>query len=371
MNSLPVFVGLDYSDASVQVCVMDESGKVLSNRGCDNDWRKIDQQVRQFGTVRHAAIESCTGAADLAEELIEHARWRLDMAHPGYVAKARQSPDKTDFSDGKLLADLTRVGYLPRVWLPPKPVRELRRLVRLREARAKQRRATKLRIRAILREHRVRCEESTSWTKPWLAWLRRLELPQESRWIIERELAFLTYIQSDLKMIEERLEQATEHDTVVQKLRDQPGVGPVTSWILRAMIGRFDRFRTGKQLARFCSVSPRNASSGTRQADAGLIRAGDPLLRATLIELAQRLMRGKGRWRELADSLRARGKPYCVTAAAVANRLVRWLFHAMRETEKPLTGESGVMASAPVNIDATAVLRSEASRQRTGSLRRK
>jgi len=43
---------------------------------------------------------------------------------------------------------------------------------------------------------------------------------------------------------------------------------------IRAEIGRFDRFRTGKQMARFCGLSPHNASSGARQADAGLIRAG-------------------------------------------------------------------------------------------------
>ncbi len=41
--------------------------------------------------------------------------------------------------------------------------------------------------------------------------------------------------------------------------------------MLRAEIGRFDRFGSGKQLARFCGLSPRNASSGTRQADAGLV----------------------------------------------------------------------------------------------------
>ena len=63
--------------------------------------------------------------------------------------------------------------------------------------------------------------------------------------------------------------------------------GAVTAWALRAEIGRFDRFHDGKQLARYCGLSPRNASSGQRQADAGLIKAGSELLRATLIEAAR------------------------------------------------------------------------------------
>ncbi len=32
-------------------------------------------------------------------------------------------------------------------------------------------------------------------------------------------------------------------------------------------------------------------------------------------------------WRELAQRLKARGKPSSVAVAAVANRFVRWLYH--------------------------------------------
>ena len=77
------------------------------------------------------------------------------------------------------------------------------------------------------------------------------------------------------------------------------GTGLVTAVTIRAEIGRFDRFRTGKQLAHFCGLSPRNASSGPRQADAGLIRTGNPEFRAVLIETAHRLMRFEERWRKL------------------------------------------------------------------------
>jgi len=102
---------------------------------------------------------------------------------------------------------------------------------------------------------------------------------------------------------------------------------------LRAEIGRFDRFDTGKQLARFCCVTPRNASSGARQADAGLIKAGNPELRHVLIQLAQRLVnRVEGHWMQLAAGMLQRGKPKNVVVAAVANRWVRWLFHEMKDS---------------------------------------
>ena len=128
-------------------------------------------------------------------------------------------------------------------------------------------------------------------------------------------------------MVEKRLVQVTFEDPVVSQLVLLAGVGLVTAWCLRAEIGRFDRFTTGKQLARYCGLSPRNASSGQRQADAGLIKAGNEHLRVTIIEAAHRLIRYDPRWKALATSMRKGGKPACVVAAAVGNRWVRWLFH--------------------------------------------
>jgi transposase len=338
MCSVPgksVFVGLDYHAESVQVCVMTAEGKLLTNRACRNDWRAIRQAVRQrCGTEVpvQAAIESCCGAANLADELTSQAGWSVDLAHPGYVARIKQSPDKTDYSDARLLANLERVGYLPRVWLAPEEVRELRHLVRYRQTLAKERKNLKLQIGATLREARQKPPaELNAWTKNWLTWLKDVAvLSPNARLTTRRRLARLAALATELRSVERLLAQQTRRDPLVQKLLTLPGIGLVTAVTLRAEIGRFDRFRTGKQLARFCGLSPRNASSGQRQADAGLIKAGNPQLRTVLIEAAHRLIRHDERWRQLAGQLRLRGKPLSVVTAAIANRWVRWLFHQLQ-----------------------------------------
>ncbi len=42
----------------------------------------------------------------------------------------KQNPDKSDKADAWVLADLIRLGYLPKVWLAPEEIRQLRSLVR-------------------------------------------------------------------------------------------------------------------------------------------------------------------------------------------------------------------------------------------------
>jgi transposase len=333
MESLAVHVGLDYHSAAVQVCVLDGMGRVLGNDSCPNDWQAIRTFAERRGRVADAAIEASTGAADLADELVQRAGWSVSLAHPGYVNRMKQSPDKHDFGDSRMLADLTRVGYLPRVWLAPQALRELRRLTRYRQQLADERRSVKLRIGALLRDHRL-TGPGRRWTKGWVAWARNLAaLPSESRWIMDRHFSRLQRLADDVGAADQRLEAITRNDPVVQKLLTLKGIGPVTAWTLRAEIGDFRRFRSGKQLSRFCGLSPRNASSGARQADAGLIQAGSPALRMTVIEAAHRLARCEPRWRELHGRLRAAGKSGSVTAAAIANRWMRWLHHEMlRET---------------------------------------
>jgi transposase len=332
MATVRVFVGLDYHDAGVQVCLLDPHGRVLANTACPNDAAALADFVARHGGPVFAAIEACTGAADLADELVGRFGWSVDLAHPGYVRRMKQTPDKTDYTDARLLADLERVGYLPRVWTAPAAVRDLREVVRYRHQLAAQRRVAKVRIRALLRQHRQKPPAGVNpWTIAWHTWLRDgTTLPEITRWVIERHLAELADLARRTKEVDAELAGRTADDPLVGYLLAIKGIGLITAVTLRAEIGRFDRFRTGKQVARFCGLSPRNASSGARQADAGLIRAGSPLLRMIVVEAAHRLARYQPRWRALKAALVGRGKPAGVAVAAVANRWVRWLFHQVQ-----------------------------------------
>jgi len=350
MSIVTTFVGLDYHQDSIQVCVLDQEGKILCNRSVANDAATVVQVATRHGKPRRLAIEACSGAADLAETLATKHDLPIDLAHPGYVARMKRSPDKTDHSDAHLLADLTRINYLPKVWLAPEPIRQLRRLMRHRAQLVRRRKDVKLRIRGLLRENRLQCSDAAAWTKAWLAWLQNAELAASDRWLMEDHLVELAALATRIQAVESRVKLATADDPLVARLMTLPGVGLVTAATMRAEIGRFDRFDTGKQLARFCGVTPRNASSGARQADAGLIRAGSPELRHVLIELGHRLPRtGDARWGNFAAGMLRRGKPKNVVIAAVANRWVRWLHHELRRepTADSTSAQARQKGSAP------------------------
>lgn len=330
------FVGFDYHNCFVQVCVLDAAGEVLGNQRIDNDVKSIlnyVNDIRDGRVIRGGAIEACCGASNLAEELSKH-DLNVELAHAGVCSKMKQSPDKTDFGDAHILADLCRVGYLPRVWLPPKAIRDLRRLGRYRQQLVEQRRNVKLRIRAMLREERIEApkEAGTVWTIAWKKWLQSTpKLEGHSRWVMDNHLEDLKRLVAKVREVEKTMEEATKEDPVVQALRQTKGVGLVTAVVMRAEIGSFDRFANGKQLSRYCAVTPKNASSGNRQSDGGLIKAGSLTLRTMIIETAHRLGRYHPKWKAMKERLKASGKPASVAAAAVANRWVRKLFWELQQ----------------------------------------
>ncbi len=353
MTILALYVGLDYHDDTIQVCVMNEAGVELVNRSVPNDVEMVGELIWNYGPPRSVAIEACCGAADFIEDLGRVYQWDVRMAHPGYVSRLKQSPDKSDYNDAGLLADLLRVEYLPQVWLAPEETRQLRRLSRYRQGLAEDRKRAKLRIRALLREERLKYDgEDRPWSKPWMNWVREdARLGEQARWVMDQHLLHLESLEERITAAEKRMEEVTQDDPLMQALLKQEGIGLVTAFVMRAEIGSFHRFRNGKQLSRFCSVTPLNASSGKKQADAGLVRQGNPELRRVIIEAAQRIGRYDAKWKDLKQRLVTRGKPGSVATAAVANRWIRRLYHRIQEEVIDNSPGNATPAEPPLRLD--------------------
>lgn len=334
MNVSGNTVGIDYHAEIVQVCVLDSSGKQLGNRKCNNDVCEIFEFASSLGPVKRVAVEACNGSANFADSLKSVSGWEVELAHPGYVSRMKQNPDKTDYSDARLVGDLSRVGYLPKVWLAPEKLRELRALIRYRQQVRRELTATKVRIRMILRNNRVVLPSFNLWRKAGLEWLQNVEeLGEESSWILARQLSKLESLGVEKAAAEKRLEQSAKDDPLIVHLQTYKGIGFLTAVVMRAEIGIFERFRSGKALAHFCGVTPRNASSGAKVSDSGLVRTGNPILKTFLIEAAHRLIRYDARWKSFALKLSKKGKHKGVIIAAVANRWMRWLYHQAQQVK--------------------------------------
>lgn len=128
--------------------------------------------------------------------------------------------------------------------------------------------------------------------------------------------------------VEAQLEALARQIPVVARLRSVPGVGLLSATALYAFIGDPSRFPSGRHMASFVGLTPREYSSGLRRRLGRISKRGDAYLRMLLIHGARSVLyhakRMKNRDRLRSWALRLERKVgHNKAAAAVANKLAR------------------------------------------------
>ena len=105
-----------------------------------------------------------------------------------------------------------------------------------------------------------------------------------------------------------------------------PGIGPVIATALAAAVGDAKTFASGRHLAAWLGLVPRQHSSGGKGRLLGISERGDGYLRRQLMHGARALVavsegREGGLWSWIGGLLARR--PHNVVVAAVANELAR------------------------------------------------
>ena len=256
------------------VCWIPKANNFSIALGCRNDWvqRQIADAVAPLGVVKAARR-----LQPAAARRIWPRSWWLTPAGTGtWPIRStwrgiKQSPDKSDYSDGRLIADLTRVGYPSRAWLAVAPTMPRSSTVGQpsSESGGPSSRAVKLRVEArwcwrasrrsaSLLRFRAGAARGCFGPKPRRNSANR---PDGSSTICWRNWS---YLDKKVLAIDAPCVRSATAIRLIDKLMNQPGIGEVTAWVLRACIGRFDqlcqRQATGSLLRTGAPATPPAAS---------------------------------------------------------------------------------------------------------------
>lgn len=125
---------------------------------------------------------------------------------------------------------------------------------------------------------------------------------------------------------ERRIELVFRQDERARRLGQIEGVGPLIATALVAAVGNAREFRSGRELAAWLGLVPRQYSSGGRNVLLGISKRGDRYLRALMIHGARSALRVAARKRDprsiWISRIKLRRGPN-VAAVALANRNAR------------------------------------------------
>ena len=162
-----------------------------------------------------------------------------------------------------------------------------------------------------------------------------VDLLDEERWLLNDLRDDLRQAENRLDLVDDRLMRFAARAPLKERearavLVTMPGVGTVTIDVLLAELGDWERFRSADTVVAFAGLDPGVRESDGQRKDLRLTKAGSPLLRWILIQLAHRVKRTSARWKTLFDRLSERcGKKKAT--CAIARRLLLVIYAMLRE----------------------------------------
>ncbi|MGF6659035.1 transposase [Paraburkholderia atlantica] len=122
------------------------------------------------------------------------------------------------------------------------------------------------------------------------------------RALIQMLVEHLRELGSKVAELEGRIRAIRRTDAPGRLLETIPGIGPLTASALAASIGNAGSFRSGRELAAWLGLVPRQHSSGGTPRLLGISKRGDTALRRLLIHGAGAVIRMAASKPEMADS---------------------------------------------------------------------
>ncbi|HKT88150.1 MAG TPA: IS110 family transposase [Candidatus Sulfotelmatobacter sp.] len=168
------------------------------------------------------------------------------------------------------------------------------------------------------------------WTKAGREELEKLELLPYASARREQLLATLDQLEISIGQLNREVEDEVKGRPEAVKLMTHPGVGPVTALAMVLTLGPAERFRSGKQVASYFGLIPREESSGGKQRLGHITKQGSSFLRFLLVEAGQSAARYDAELGRFYRRLAVR-KNRGLAKVAVARKLAVRLYLMLRE----------------------------------------
>lgn len=358
--------GLDVHQSSVVACVL--SGSPYS---------KPSKQIRRFGTMptdltalRQWLRESgCTAVAMESSGVYWipvyaalETDFELFVANP---LRIKQIPGrKSDVKDCEWLARLLRQGNMPKSFVPPKPIRQLRELVRFRRKMVQRAASQRNRVikelelagiklasvasdvfgasgRAMLRALAKGSASPAEMAALAKGSLRRklaeleqalsLPLEEHQRFILAIALESLDHDEACIGQVEGKIERQLEpYDVQRQLLMGIPGIDRIIAASIIAEIGvDMSVFEDVAHLVSWAGICPGLNQSSDKRFSTHIGR-GNPFLKAVLVQAAVTGSRKRGSYlKDKFFRLKAR-RGFRRAAVAMARKILVIVYHMLK-----------------------------------------
>jgi transposase len=317
-------IAVDIAKSVFEIAVSEERGRV-----CERQRLSRSQMLAFFARRPSATVllEAC-GSAHPLGRILQGFGHRVLLLPPAQVRRYVLR-DKTDRTDAKALLEAHRNDQI--VPVPVKTVLQhtLASVHRLRSGWMGSRTARLNTLRGLLREFDVTIPVGAKRVVPSISLaVSSGKVPEVLHPILTLAGAEILELEKRINEAERLLKRLAKELPAAPRILSVPGIGLLGATALIASIGEPSRFRSGRQLASFLGLVPREYSSGNRRFLGSITKRGEPYLRtlfthgARSVLLAASKRKHNDRLRTWALDLQKR-RGHNRATIALANKMTR------------------------------------------------
>ncbi len=317
-------LGIDLGKSALHVFGVDEQGKVVLRE------RMTRRKLREFMVNLPPCLvgmEACGGAHYWARVFKEHGH-RVRLMSPQFV-KPYVKSNKNDFLDAEAICEAVTRPTMRFVPIKSVEQQDIQSLHRARELAMSHRNAQANQLRGLLLEYGLVVPQGIGKLRKRLPEI----LEDAENGLSDATRSLLAALGDELVRLDARvgefdrqIKALSQGHEVCRRLMSIPGIGPLIATALLAAVGDASVFKSGREMAAWLGIVPRQRTTGGRAVLLGISKRGDTYLRTLLIHGARAVLRvahkrddKRSRW---VVALQGRRGPN-VAAVALANKNVR------------------------------------------------
>jgi transposase len=327
-----VTVGLDIAKSVFQVHGVDSAGEVAVRRQL-----RRPQVLVFFAKLPPCliGIEACATAHYWARELAALGH-QVRLRPPSYV-KPYVKPQKNDAADAEAICEAVTRPTMRFVEVKSPEQQSVMVLHRVRQTLMRQRILLSNTIRAHMAEFGLAAPIGREGLQGLIKLIeaRDPRVPDEATICLEFLVAQLRLVNVQVLETDRKIRTSARSTEVGRRLMTIPGVGPVLASALVATVAEPKAFKSGRNLAAWIGLVPRQNSSGGKERLGGITKQGDRYLRQLLVVGALAVVRyaeRHGTRRPWLVQLLAK-RPTKVATVALANKIARIVWAIMTSGE--------------------------------------
>ena len=323
------YVGIDLHRRRSVIVRLSGDGERLGVHRIVNDPCELTAVMTEAGDAPQVVIEATYGWY-WAVQLLQDLGATVHLANPNALNWGDRRV-KNDVIDATDLANMLRLGRLPKAWIAPPALRELRELVRYRAKLVKLRSGLKAQVHAVMAKEGVLPNVSDMFGPAGTRQLDALELGAPFAYRVASLRELIATYDREINKLERDIHQHLKQHQGYNAVQAINGVGKISAAVLVAEIGDVSRFPTPAHLCSWVGLTPKHRESDLKTRRGRISKQGSRLVRATLIEGISRYHGGPvlaGQYHQIAKR-RGRNK----ARVALARKVLTLVYYGLRDGE--------------------------------------